>query len=70
MTSEAIHRAVLTTPEQSSVVHRDGIFYALLKCAGEEAPLLVALHGVTTEIQAAQALETLITPRGSENRLR
>jgi hypothetical protein len=38
---------------------RDGIFYAVLKIRGEEVPLLVALHGVSSEFEARSAFQTL-----------
>lgn len=41
------------------VLNRDGMFYAQLQMGGDGAPVLIALHGVSSEGQAQQALETL-----------
>ena len=41
-------------------IHRDGVYYAELAVHGQSAPMHVALHGITTESQAAKALEALL----------
>jgi hypothetical protein len=61
-TSESIACALgCATSANAGVVHRDGVFYAHLPVCGQEAPLIVALHGVLTELQAIQALELLLS---------
>jgi hypothetical protein len=41
------------------VLNRDGIFYASLRIQGQDMPLEIALHGVSSEIEAQQAFATL-----------
>jgi hypothetical protein len=45
-------------PVACSVTNEAGVFYAQLYVPGHIEPMQVALHGVTTESQAAQALES------------
>lgn len=42
------------------VLECDGIFYARLKMQGMDAPLMIALHGVRSNLEAEQAFCTLI----------
>lgn len=37
----------------------DGVYYAHFRISGQETPVVVLLHGITTDLQAAAALETL-----------
>lgn len=57
------------TPDKGRVVFCDGLFYAQLAVNGLEKPLTIALHGVTTELEAAQALGAILpgTPRSSSH---
>jgi hypothetical protein len=48
------------------VLIREGIFYASLKMRGQDAPLLVALHGVRSEQEAREAFAALITLRQAD----
>ena len=45
-------------PVACSVSAHEGVYYAQLYVPGHMEPVLVALHGVTSDSQAAQALET------------
>lgn len=45
-------------PVACSVTNLAGVFYAQLYVPGHTEPMRVALHGVTTELQAALALES------------
>jgi len=45
-------------PVACSVTNQAGVFYAQLYVPGHTEPMRVALHGVTTELQAALALES------------
>jgi hypothetical protein len=48
------------------VLNRGGIFYASLRMQGEEAPLEIALHGVSSEREAQEAFATLVRLRQAE----
>jgi hypothetical protein len=37
----------------------DGVYYCRLKVPGQSTPVTFALHGISTESEAAQALKTL-----------
>ena len=45
-------------PVACSVSNQAGIYYAQLYVPGHVEPMMVALHGVTSDSQAAQALES------------
>ena len=45
-------------PVACSLCNHSGVYYAQLYVPGHVEPMLVALHGVTTDSQAAQALES------------
>jgi hypothetical protein len=45
-------------PVACSVRNQAGVYYAQLYVPGHVEPMLVALHGVTSDSQAAQALES------------
>jgi hypothetical protein len=51
----------LNAPKASAcgVLNRDGIFYASLRIHGQDLPLEIALHGVSSELEAQQAFATL-----------
>lgn len=51
------------TATTCGVLNRDGIFYASLKMHGQEAPMEVALHGVSSESEAQQAFAALVRLR-------
>jgi hypothetical protein len=44
-------------PAAASVCTDAGVYYAEIKVSGHQEPMRVALHGITTASQAAQALE-------------
>jgi hypothetical protein len=50
-------------PVACGVTNEAGVFYAQLYVPGHTEPMSVALHGVTTESQAAQALESFAALR-------
>ena len=52
--------------ETCGVLNRDGIFYARLKMQGQDAPLMIALHGVRSELEAHQAFSTLLNLPAAE----
>jgi hypothetical protein len=58
--SEIIHDVSLPAaePVACSVSNQAGVYYAHLYVPGHVEPMLVALHGVTSDSQAAQALES------------
>lgn len=58
--SDIIHDVSLTAaePVACSVCTQAGVYYAQLYVPGHMEPMLVALHGVTSDLQAAQALES------------
>jgi hypothetical protein len=45
-------------PVACSVCTLAGVYYLQLYIPGHKEPMQVALHGVTTDLQAAQALES------------
>jgi hypothetical protein len=45
-------------PVACSVCTQAGVYYAQLYVPGHHEPMRVALHGVTSDSQAAQALES------------
>jgi hypothetical protein len=53
-------------PVACSVSNQAGVYYAQLYVPGHEAPMRVALHGVTNDDQAAQALESFARLRMCE----
>jgi hypothetical protein len=58
--SDIIHDVSLSAadPVACSVSNEAGVYYAQLYVPGHVEPMLVALHGVTSDSQAAQALES------------
>jgi hypothetical protein len=58
--SDIIHDVSLPAaePVACSVSNEAGVYYAQLYVPGHVEPMLVALHGVTSDSQAAQALES------------
>ncbi|MGV3771586.1 MAG: hypothetical protein ACO1QB_01705 [Verrucomicrobiales bacterium] len=52
--------ASIATAGWRGVIHRDGVYYAELAVQGQSAPMHVALHGITSELQAAKAMEALL----------
>lgn len=54
-------------PVACSVCNQSGVYYVQLYVPGHIEPMRVALHGVTTDSQAAQALESFARLRGSES---
>lgn len=48
----------VTDPVACSVCTQAGVYYAQLYVPGHAEPMRVALHGVTTDSQAALALES------------
>lgn len=53
-------------PVACSVCNQAGVYYVHLYVPGHTEPMRVALHGVTTDSQAAQALETFARLRTGE----
>ena len=64
---ECLHDVCLPAaePVACSVSNQQGVYYAQLYVPGHVEPLLVALHGVTSDSQAAQALESFARLRTS-----
>lgn len=58
--SDILHDVSLPAadPVACSVSNQEGVYYAHLYVPGHLEPMLVALHGVTSDSQAAQALES------------
>jgi hypothetical protein len=54
-------------PVACSVSNQAGVYYAQLYVPGHEEPMRVALHGVTSDSQAAQALESFALLRSGCN---
>ncbi len=50
-------------PVACSVSAHSGVYYAQLYVPGHVEPMMVALHGVTSDLQAAQALESFARMR-------
>lgn len=57
---------VSAQPVACSVCNQAGVYYVHLYVRGHNEPMRVALHGVTTDSQAAQALETFAKLRAGE----
>jgi hypothetical protein len=53
-------------PVACSVCTQAGVYYVHLYVPGHTEPMRVALHGVTTDSQAAQALESFARLRTGE----
>ena len=53
-------------PVACSVCNQAGVYYVQLYVPGHLEPMRVALHGVTTDSQAALALESFARLRGME----
>jgi hypothetical protein len=53
-------------PVACSVCTDSGVYYVHLYVPGHNEPMRVALHGVTTDSQAAQALESFARLRTGE----
>ena len=53
-------------PVACSLSTHSGVYYAHLYVPGHNEPMLVALHGVTTDSQAALALESFARLRSGE----
>ena len=53
-------------PVACCVCNQAGVYYAQLYVPGHLEPMRVALHGVTSDLQAAQALESFARLRGCE----
>ena len=67
--SDIIHNVSLPTeaePVACSVSNEAGVYYAQLYVPGHIEPMMVALHGVTSDSQAAQALESFAKLRAAE----
>ena len=67
--SDIIHNVSLPAeaePVACSVSNEAGVYYAQLYVPGHVEPMLVALHGVTSDSQAAQALESFAKLRAGE----
>ena len=61
MTSDTIAAEGSTTaPLKGRVLFCNGVFYAQLAVDGQEKPLTIALHGVSSELEATQALGALL----------
>lgn len=58
--NDFIHDVGLPTaePVACSVSNQAGVYYAQLYVPGHIEPMMVALHGITSDSQAAQALES------------
>ena len=54
-------------PVACSVCNQAGVYYAQLYVPGHEEPMRVALHGVTSDSQAAQALESFALLRSGSD---
>lgn len=59
-------RLAAAEPVACSVSNQAGVYYAQLYVPGHEEPMRVVLHGVTSDIQAAQALESFAALRVSD----
>jgi hypothetical protein len=66
--SDIVDDLRLTTvePVACGVCSQAGVYYAQLYVPGHDEPMRVALHGVTSDLQAAQALESFARLRGGE----
>jgi hypothetical protein len=66
--SDIIHDLSLpeAEPVACSVSTQAGVYYAQLYVPGHMEPMMVALHGVTSDSQAAQALESFARLRVGE----
>ena len=65
--SDILHDVSLPAePVACSVSNQEGVYYAQLYVPGHVEPMLVELHGVTSDSQAAQALETFARLRNGE----
>ncbi len=67
--SNIIHEVSLQAdaePVACSVCTQAGVYYAQLYVPGHNEPMRVALHGVTSDLQAAQALESFALLRNGE----
>ncbi len=53
-------------PVACSVCNQAGVYYIHLYVPGHNEPMRVALHGVTTDSQAALALETFARLRAGD----
>jgi hypothetical protein len=53
-------------PVACSVCNQAGVYYVHLYVPGHTEPMRVALHGVTTDSQAALALETFARLRSGD----
>jgi hypothetical protein len=53
-------------PVACSVSNQEGVYYAQLYVPGHEEPMRVVLHGVTSDLQAAQALESFARLRAGD----
>ncbi len=59
-------RFTTVEPVACSVCSQAGVYYAQLYVPGQVEPVQVALHGVTTDTQAAMALESFARLRTGE----
>ena len=59
------HENAPAQPVACSVCNQAGVYYLQLYVPGHNEPMRVALHGVTTDSQAAQALESFALLRAS-----
>lgn len=50
----------LPGPTGCGVLNLNGVFYARVSLNRDENPILVALHGICSEIEAQQALRTIV----------
>lgn len=67
--NDIIHNVSLQAdaePVACSVSNEAGVYYAQLYVPGHIEPMMVALHGVTSDSQAAQALESFARLRATE----
>ncbi|MDX1953800.1 MAG: hypothetical protein SFY81_16645 [Verrucomicrobiota bacterium] len=49
--------AQLQSPKICGLLHSAGIYYAQLQLEVGQAPVSIALHGITTPLQAEQAIQ-------------
>jgi hypothetical protein len=54
------NKGSILAPYAGRVLLCDGVFYAQLPVLGQEKPLTIALHGVSSEVEAEQALVALL----------
>ena len=70
-TSENANRVFNTAnPKDCDVLNLNGVYHARLTLSPDEHPILIALHGICTETEAQQALQSIINIRGAGQNVR